>query len=520
MRVALGAALAAVLVVGGASAAVAAKGASSTPQGSVTWLISGEATSLDVKAGNGQSSFGPMIMPIYDELVHVDPVTQKMSMGLAESVTGNADSTIWTIKLRPNLKFSDGTPLDANAVKFNWDRFADPANAATARSLVTGFTSYVVTDPLTLKVTLPQGRGSFPVYLGGGGGSASITGSLGLIASPTAIQKFGSRYGSSADTTVGAGPYLVKEWVRGDHATYVPNPTFYDPKVVKVAELTEKPVVDTAQKANALIAGQGDIGFFPTPNTDTKTLDAAGFKGNGVLQAASIAVTFNTNVVPYDDVRVRKALVMATDQDDVNQKAQAGQVTPTTAWFPKTSIYYDPSLKIPTNKLADAQKLIDAYVAEKGPVNMRFDVVNTLQALGNVLVQQWSRLKNVNINTVIGQNLAPALVTGNYAAALTATPNITTLEDVYGIWHSGQTSNVIGFSNPTVDKLFDENRDIKDPQKQKEAIDGIVKVVVDQALYVPLYYNQNRDYTAKSIKGQRLQTPSHIYPQYLSKSGT
>jgi peptide/nickel transport system substrate-binding protein len=104
-------------------------------------------------------------MAIYDELIHIDPTTHEITPGLAASVTGNADATVWTIKLRPNLEFSDGTPLDAAAVKANWDRLADPATASPARTVVTGMTSYVVVDPRRSRSRSRKGSVRSTIYL-------------------------------------------------------------------------------------------------------------------------------------------------------------------------------------------------------------------------------------------------------------------------------------------------------------------------------------------------------------------
>jgi ABC-type transport system substrate-binding protein len=433
-----------------------------------------------------------------------------------------SDGKSITFTLRPGLTFSDGTPLDAAAVKANWDRLADPSIGAPVRSVVTGMTSYVVVDPTTIKVTLPQGIGSFPIYLGGGGGQAGINGTLGLIASPTALAKFGKSYGTTPESTVGAGPYLLKEWVRGDHSTEVPNPGYYDKKNVHLDQIIYKPVADTTQKANAMIAGQADLGYFPTPGTDTASLKSAGFTGNGVEQPASIAVVFNENVAPYNDVRVRQALQLASNQDDVNQKAQAGQATPTGVWFPTSSPFYDKSLKIVNNKLADAQKLIDSYVAEKGPVKGAFMLVTSLQTIGTALMQQWAQLKNVSITADIQPPTAATtnLLNGTYAMALTATPNITTLEDMYNVWHTGGSANVQSFSDPQVDKLLDDNRSVKDIEKQKPAVTKIVSIVIQKAAYVPLFRNLNQDFTSKAIKGQKLWTGAHLFAQYLYRANT
>jgi ABC-type transport system substrate-binding protein len=339
-------------------------------------------------------------------------------------------------------------------------------------------------------------------------------------APPQALAKAGASYGSTPDTTVGAGPYVLKEWVRGDHATLVRNPSYYDAKGVLLDEITFKPVTDTSQKANALIAGQADIGYFPSPGTDTKALGSAGFKGYGVSQGASIALTFNLASAPWNDVRMRQAFQLAVNQPEINQKALVGQGTESTTWFPKGNPFYDKSLAIKTNDLAAAQKLVDSYVAEKGgPVNATFLLTTSLNLLGSVLVQQWGQLKNVNLKVDAQPPTATqaALVAGTYGLAITSTPLLNSVEDAYSVWHSGLTTNVIHFSDPNVDKLLDENRSLKTTAQQKGPIDKIVKIIVDDAVYIPLYYNYNQNFVSKSVLGEKQWTASHIYPELLWK---
>jgi peptide/nickel transport system substrate-binding protein len=493
-------------------AAGTAGAASNKPKsgGQITWLLSSEAPAFETKNTHAATTYGPELMAVYGELVHVDPATGKVTPGFA-TVTGNANSTVWTIKLRPNLKFTDGTPFDADAIRVNWDRLKDPATAAVSRTIVAGFTSYVVTDPLTLKVTLPEGRGSFPTYLGG------HTGQIGLIASPAALAKCGKSYGSTPDCTVGAGPFVLKQYVVGGTTVVTKNADYYDKPRPYLDQITFRSVSDTAQKANAMVAGQGDVAFMPTPNTDTATLASAGFKSNGVPQAASITVIFNLSKAPYDDPRVRQALTLAVDQNDVNQKAQAGQATPTDTWFPKESPFYDASLKVKTNNLTQAQKLIDQYVAEKGPVKGTLMFSQSLAVLGSVIMQQWARLKNVEIQAdQLPSGVSSVnLVQGNYAAALSATPNITTIEDAYQPWFTGLSTNAQKISDPKVDQNLTEGRKYVDIEKQKEYVIPIVKAIIADYAYIPLYRNQNQEFTSKKISGIKQQTFSHIDPAYL-----
>src|SRR5262249_8310691 len=152
-----------------------------------------------------------------------------------KSLESSPDASVWTIKLRPGLQFSDGTPLDAAAVVTNWDRHKVPALASACSSTVGAMGTYVARDATTVVVTLPAPRVSFPTQLAG---------CLAFIESPAAIAKFGVNYGTSPETTVGAGPFILKEWIRGSSMTFVRNPSYWDKPRPYLDTIVWKAVVD------------------------------------------------------------------------------------------------------------------------------------------------------------------------------------------------------------------------------------------------------------------------------------
>ena len=116
--------------------------------GKLSVLITSETRGMDPIAVTGSSGLGgepPRMYAVYDALMLTDNKTGEVKPALAESLT-STDRIVWTLKLRPNVKFSDGTPYDAEAVKFNWDRHNDPALNSTARPLIQSMKSIEVVD--------------------------------------------------------------------------------------------------------------------------------------------------------------------------------------------------------------------------------------------------------------------------------------------------------------------------------------------------------------------------------------
>src|SRR5262249_34522653 len=156
---------------------------------------------------------------------------------------------VWTLKLRSGVKFSDGTAFDAAAVKFNWDRAKDPAELSPAASIMKQVTSMQIIDPVTLKITLTAANSAFPAVI-------ATTGPMTLIGLPAASAKSEPAYGSAP---VGAGPYLLKEWVRRDHMTLVRNPTYYGKTYLD--QIIIRDIPDEQQRYNTLLSGGADMSF-------------------------------------------------------------------------------------------------------------------------------------------------------------------------------------------------------------------------------------------------------------------
>jgi len=249
---------------------------------------------------------------VLQNLVKFKPGTFDVVPDIAESWSQSLDGTEWTFKLKPNLKFSDGTPVDAAAVKFNFDRWRlknDPAHGpysygyylsqfgGSYPGLIIGVGAV---DPTTLRIKLAAPQGPFlrNVALPAFG-----------IGSPAAIKKDPVAY---AQSPIGSGPYVVTEWVKDDHITLDANllyaglkPSF--PHVI---------IRDIPDQATSILSIQkGDVdGLTDLRPDDAKTLtDQPSIKiyrqpANNVAYLA-----MNVEVKPFDDVRVRRAVAYALD---------------------------------------------------------------------------------------------------------------------------------------------------------------------------------------------------------------
>jgi len=266
-----------------------------------------------------------VIAQVFNRLVKWDgPGLHKIVPDLAESWSVSADGTVWTFNLRKGVKFHDGTPCDAAAVKFNLDRVRSAELGSPNRSFFAAIEKVEATSPTV--VTIGTKKPS-PTLL------EILAEQWAAISSPTAVDKagLGRSYGRNP---VGTGPYVFKNWIPNEHAEMVRNPDYFGAPA-KTDRLVFRPVPEFAARVIELQTGNADVATSIAPEL------AGQFKGSDkmTLQQAPSAfqVFFELNVTkpPFDDVRVRKAVNMAIDRKAIVDKILLGYGRVPVSSFPE-----------------------------------------------------------------------------------------------------------------------------------------------------------------------------------------
>src|SRR5687767_9468678 len=198
--------------------------------GNLTHGVFSETAGLDPAVTFGGGATGTTeVGAIFDTIMRYDTEKKVFVPQIAESLTPNADFSEWTLKLRPNIKFTDGTDYDSDAVVFGMKRHVQYGSRAAA--LVAQVKEYTVVDKVTLKFTLTAPYSNFPYVL-------AFT--PGMIPSPTAV-KAACKIGQPDEVKVmtqcsfnlnpvGAGPYMIDKFLPKESITLKRNAAYWGGK--------------------------------------------------------------------------------------------------------------------------------------------------------------------------------------------------------------------------------------------------------------------------------------------------
>lgn len=341
---------------------------------------------------------------VYDSLMWIDS-NGKVVPQLAQSLE-STDSQHYTLKLRSGVKFTDGTPLNADAVVDHLTKYiaAKKARDAGTVAQATGITK---TDDLTVSITLKAPNADWPFVL---------TGGAGWIPSPAAVASEGAGFGQKP---VGAGPFKVQGDVQsGKDIILVRNDGYFDSRYPYLDQMTFVTAIDNQARLAALQSGDLDLASTTNP-ADFKVAKDAGLT---VLQQPTYSyldIMFNTAKPPFDDVTVRKAIMQAINTDGISKAKFGGLAQPMKGWFVENHPAFT-QVDYPKYDVAAAKKAIDAYKAKGG--NPDFTLVTNTPDFKDVASLIIPMLSDIGVTmTYKGEDQSTMITeaaSGNYEAQL------------------------------------------------------------------------------------------------------
>jgi glutathione transport system substrate-binding protein len=462
-----------------------------------------DAVSLDPQDTNDNASYS-IEKPMLEGLIGFDEKMQQIPQ-LAERWDASPDARVYTFHLRKGIKFHDGTPFNAAAVKANFDRIRNPDNKLRRYSLYKIISQIDVIENYTVRFTLSEPFGAM---------IATFAHPAGAINSPTAVEKYGKDYGKSP---VGTGPYKFQEWVPNDHVTLVRNRDYWDKKnAAKVDKIIVKPVPEDGTRIAML--QKGDAQFInPVPYSMAEVVKAD--KNLSLAESESVYtywVAMNTQKKPFSDVRVRQAMNYAINKEAIIKAVLRGHGKPTNSPLAPRVWGYTPVKSYPYDP-AKAKALLAEAGYPNGFKTLLRGVAQTDPK--EIMVAIQGQLKEVGVDVEILSLPAAALsadrfkpLEENRGEMDYAGWSPSTGDADWGIrplltkdnWPP--TNFTLSFyNNPKVEELVKAALQTSDPAKRKAAYAEAQRLIVDDCPWIFLWVNYVMGGTRANVGGISIQ---------------
>ena len=430
-----------------------------------------------------------ILVNVYDGLVRYQSGTLEVEPALAESWEISTDGLTYTFKLRDGVRFHDGTPFNAEAVKFNFDRMLDeshPFHDTGPFPLSFFFGSIAstdVVDELTVRFTLSEPYGPF---------LSNLAYPTGLMVSPSAVETHGAEFGRNPS---GTGPFLFSVWESNRQVALERNANYWD-GAPPLRGVVFRPITDANARVTEMLSGGIDMMVEVPPDNVALFNDDPQFTLHEQAGPHLWFLILNLREPPFDDVRVRQAVNYAIDKqslvDDVLQGTATVATGPTPAAF---SWAYNDSLEPYPYDPDKARALIAEagygdgveitfYVTEGGsgmldPVPMGTAIQADLAAVGidaKIETYEWNTfLGRVNPGLEGKADMAEMAWMTNDPDTLPFLALRTAAMPEDGGFNSGY------YSNPAVDALLEDARRSTDQDERARLYREMQEIVYEDA---------------------------------------
>ncbi|MGB3438183.1 MAG: ABC transporter substrate-binding protein [Actinophytocola sp.] len=434
---------------------------------------------------------------IFDVLFAADAATGEVTPGIGESITPDADGRVWTMKLHAGVSFSDGTPFDAAAVRYNYERIADPATKSPLAGLVEGVT-FAAADERTLTITLPEPNNQF---------DRTLALNLTHIGSPAALRADPAAF---AEKPVGAGPFVLKEWVRDDHMTLARNPDYYQEGRPYLDSVTFKVIADPVQRINAVTTGQAQAAV---PGSELSFAQRAEGSGLAVTRAEAgggPTMMFNTARAPFDDVRARRAVALAIDGKDMAAVVDPGSSAPDSLYGPGSPFHPDKRV-LPEYDKDEAQRLFSELAADGKPARFTVSMPASgfFRRTAEYLQSRLSQFSDVEVAIEVLDNASldrKVFQAKDFDLSAQIVPVPDPEPNLHKLLHSDGQTNYMSYSSPEMDEALDAGRQSTDDATRAEAYAEVERLVAQEVPILPFrnqagYTVHSKDLVGLSLHG-------------------
>jgi peptide/nickel transport system substrate-binding protein len=478
----------------------AAAPAATKPGGTLTFVLENDVIDFDPLLSRAFVDRN-VHYQVYDSLVRID-ATGKIVPWLAESWESSDGGKVVTFKLRKGVTYHDGTPFDAESVKWNIDRYRTAQGSARSGELAP-VESVEAVAPDTVKFNL---KTPFSPLL------AILVDRAGMMVSRKAAEAGGQDFTRKA-FKAGTGPFMLTEAVKDDHITLERNPVWWGKAadgsaLPYVDKITVKPITNSDVRLTNLKTDAAQVG------NSIAGKDVAGVKVDpGLTYQEKPAYAFGS-LIPnrkegfvFNEARYVKAVAMAIDRNELLQKAFFGVGAIGYGTIAPSHFAADPNFKPYEKADPEGAKKLVAEVG-KGPLAFEFlvsagdpAILQQAQLLQAQLAKadikaEIKQLEFAQILKLQADKAFPGMTFVGWSGRVD--PDANTYDHIV----SGKPFNDSSYSNKEVDRLLDEQRTTSDEAKRKELLRKAEQIyVVDDPARVWFRFGVAQLITTKKVTG-------------------
>lgn len=438
---------------------------------------------------------------MYDSLLRID-ATGKIVPGLVESWETSAEGKQVTFKLRKDVKYHDGTPFDAESVKWNIDRYRTTQGSQRASDLAP-VAGVDVVDASTARLIL---KSPFSPLL------ATLVDRAGMMLSRKAVEAGGQDF-TRKPVGAGSGPFRFVEAVKDDHITLERNAEWWDKdkdgnKLPYADKLVIKPIREDSVRVTNLRTGDAHVANnIPGKDVEVVKADTGLVYQSGPNYGFDSIYTNRKAGFVFEEARYVRAVAMAIDRKEIADKVFYGTRIPGYGTVAPSHFAADPGFK-PFDKAdaAGAKKLVQEV--GKGP--LQFEILVTAGSSVNLQLAQLIQAQlakadiKMDITTLEFAQILKLQDACDYKGATLVgwSGRIDPDGNTYSHIYTKAPNNSSCYSNAQVDKLLDETRTTSDDAKRKAAFRAAEQIyAVEDPARVWYAFRVSQLLTAKRLQG-------------------
>ena len=476
-----------------------------------------------------------VLKDLYEGLT-IHDASGKIVPGAAESWTVSADGLVYTFKLRPTARWSDGSPVTAEDFVFSFRRVEDPKEAANYASILypiknaekvnkgalpTDQLGMAAIDAGTLAITLERPT---PFFL------ELMAHQTALPVSQASVRKNGKDF-VKPGTMVSNGAFMLTEHVANDHITASKNPAYWDAANVKLDTVIFYPLEDQAAAVRRYEAGELDVDYNFSADQIPRLKQQFGNEVHITPALGTYYYVFDTRSPPLDDVRVRRALSMAVDRDFLAQKIYSGAQQPLYSFVPPgLPDYGTPSqADFATLDQFDREDKATALMKEAGygkggkplVIEIRYNTNPNHERVATAVADMWKTIFGASVSLVnldVSSHYAFLQEGGKFNVARAGwTADYGDAENFLALNTTGnKTFNYAHWSNAAYDALMVKSYDEQDTAKREALMHEAEAILMTEQPVAPLMVSNDLWLVSKKVKGWQDNADDQHLSRFLS----